>query len=214
MGKHRKTHFVDDAILVCQGCGLPFAVRHWEAPRSRPNGEFATPQYCCRHCQSAAARELLTCAFCGKVEWLTGSLHGKCGRHYCSYDHFKKGLAKFHVGPAHHNFKGGDGRAINRDGYATLRWSSLPESDRRLVYGSKSGRVFEHRVIMARVMGRPIRPDERVHHLNGVRDDNRLENLQLEVNNGSHTRLHAAVYAELRALRHENELLKAQVVTA
>lgn len=59
-----------------------------------------------------------------------------------------------------------------KDGYKQLLLKDHPNT-------SKSGYVMEHIVVMGNFLGRPLKNGETVHHKNGIRHDNRIENLEL-----------------------------------
>ncbi len=55
------------------------------------------------------------------------------------------------------------------------------DSNGYIVVRKEGKKITEHRLVMEQMIGRELAPRENVHHLNGVRDDNRSENLELWV---------------------------------
>lgn len=64
--------------------------------------------------------------------------------------------------------------SVTRHGYRVV---TVDAADLPLTDGAK--RVMEHRLVMARLLGRALEVDENIHHVNGNRLDNRPENLEL-----------------------------------
>ena len=119
----------------------------------------------------------LACPDCGRLRWILLK-NGGPQRLMCKH------CARF--GQRSEHWAGGR----NAHGqYVRLR---LHESDFFYSMADPRGRVFEHRLIMAKHLGRCLQPWEVVHHKNGVGDDNRIANLALTMN-GIHVSEHRRV---------------------
>jgi len=75
------------------------------------------------------------------------------------------------------------GKWIDEDGYVMVYSPNHPNK----TYGRY---IREHRLIIEESIGRFLEKDEVVHHINGIRSDNRIENLVLIKNQGEHISSH------------------------
>ena len=75
------------------------------------------------------------------------------------------------------------GLIIDKDGYRLKYFPNHP-------YANSQGYVREHRLVVEKYLGRYLTPQEVVHHINHIKDDNRIENLMVFCCDPAHRKYH------------------------
>lgn len=135
----------------------------------------------------------INCINCGKIFNRPKAWIKKSKKHYCSSACFglskigskatietRKKMSARHKGELNHAWKGG--RYIGKDGYIHIR-----DIDNKKY-------IREHCLLMQKHIGRKLNIGEVVHHKNGVKTDNRIDNLQL-LTISEHKKIHGNQYA-------------------
>lgn len=109
------------------------------------------------------------------LRWFAGHPKPFIKGHHARHNHLCQ------KGPGHPAWKGG--RYKNTYGYIYIYAPNHPAAN-------CDGHVLEHRLVLKEKLGRLLLPNEHGHHINGIRDDNRPENL-IVLTKSEHSQEHA-----------------------
>lgn len=153
----------------CPVCDQNFISSIWH-----PHQKFCSKK-CCRRSSSRIQRGFsvkqltLNCVVCEKSFIQKRANNTE----YCSHPCKKLGVFR--------KFKGlpvkGPKKHIKGSGYITNQGYKIHSV--KHPNATKRGQILEHVLIMSKNIGRPLNKGETVHHKNGIRNDNRIENLEL-----------------------------------
>lgn len=145
----------------CEVCGKPVYAN--KSQREKGEGRYCS--VACRVVGQGANKVSKPCVVCGKmmVKSASQAYLQTCSMECQAARRTKRPLERLHNGkPARKDSKG----------YVMVYEPEHPNK-------SFKGWQYEHRLVVEKALGRYLASDEHIHHINGTKDDNRLENLQV-----------------------------------
>lgn len=156
---HKDKNRKDGLYPYCKECQAKYGVK-WRAKHGDRLLKYKTEWHA-----GKIARETILCCVEGCSKVIMYKVHGGvCNSHYLRI----KKYGDPHFSKLPNRGQGG----VNSEGYRVIYRVGHP-------FSNKNGHILEHRFVMAESLGRALFADETVHHINGDKLDNRLENLEL-----------------------------------
>lgn len=190
LNKGKSKYWVKESKPCECGCTrLASKGKRFLSGHNRTGGEFKiTRNYFCIKCRDKnwlveCGTKEKPCRFnCGKIR-TRASKHGDFGYYISGHEPkrtTKPEYLKPKKGSEHHMWKGG--KKIHQGYVLVLK----PDHAR----AQKSGYIPQHILVAEQMLGRPLKKGEVVNHLNGIRNDNRAENLQVLESQSKHAKAH------------------------